>query len=171
MRQPGPSSTIWPSRSKSWMSPDGYWGIFCPWIVPQSLAMLRGKQRTPMRRSSTFANKKAAGRWLTLSSVTRPDRSSRFRPVGEDTWIGLDDYYAGETLRVVRRPDGFQVALGYMVALSSSAVALYVSLILEPRIGDRSFAVLFAAIMGLAGGILPALRASRMSPATAMRAL
>ena len=31
--------------------------------------------------------------------------------------------------------------------------------------------VLFAAIMGLAGGILPALRASRMSPATAMRAL
>ena len=31
--------------------------------------------------------------------------------------------------------------------------------------------VLFAAIMGLAGGILPALRASRMSPAAAMRAL
>jgi putative ABC transport system permease protein len=31
--------------------------------------------------------------------------------------------------------------------------------------------VLFAAVMGLAGGILPALRASRMSPATAMRAL
>lgn len=31
--------------------------------------------------------------------------------------------------------------------------------------------VLFAAAMGLAGGILPALRASRMSPATAMRAL
>jgi putative ABC transport system permease protein len=31
--------------------------------------------------------------------------------------------------------------------------------------------VLFAAAMGLAGGLLPALRASRMSPATAMRAL
>jgi len=31
--------------------------------------------------------------------------------------------------------------------------------------------VLFAAVMGLAGGILPALRASRMSPAAAMRAL
>jgi len=31
--------------------------------------------------------------------------------------------------------------------------------------------VLFAAVMGLAGGILPALRASRLSPAQAMRAL
>jgi putative ABC transport system permease protein len=31
--------------------------------------------------------------------------------------------------------------------------------------------VAFAAVMGLVGGILPALRASRMSPATAMRAL
>jgi putative ABC transport system permease protein len=31
--------------------------------------------------------------------------------------------------------------------------------------------VLFAAVMGVAGGILPALRASRMSPAAAMRAL
>ncbi len=32
-------------------------------------------------------------------------RSSRFRPLGDGTWAGLDGYYAGETLRVVRRPD------------------------------------------------------------------
>ena len=33
-------------------------------------------------------------------------RESRFRPVGTDTWVGLDGYYAGETLRVVRDADG-----------------------------------------------------------------
>ena len=33
-------------------------------------------------------------------------RGSRFRPVGADEWLGLDGYYAGEPLRVVRRPDG-----------------------------------------------------------------
>ena len=32
-------------------------------------------------------------------------RSARFRRRGED-WVGLDGYYAGETLRVVRDPDG-----------------------------------------------------------------
>lgn len=33
-------------------------------------------------------------------------RSSRFRPVGADEYLGLDGYYAGETLRVVRAADG-----------------------------------------------------------------
>jgi CubicO group peptidase (beta-lactamase class C family) len=33
-------------------------------------------------------------------------RASRFRPVGEDEWLGLDGYYAGETLRVGRTADG-----------------------------------------------------------------
>lgn len=33
-------------------------------------------------------------------------RGSRFRPVGADAWVGLDGYYAGEPLRVVRRTDG-----------------------------------------------------------------
>ncbi len=33
-------------------------------------------------------------------------RGARFRPVGADEWVGLDSYYAGEPLRVVRRPDG-----------------------------------------------------------------
>ena len=33
-------------------------------------------------------------------------RGSRFRRLGDDLWVGLDGYYAGEPLRVVRRPDG-----------------------------------------------------------------
>ena len=33
-------------------------------------------------------------------------RSSRFRATGPDSWVGLDAYHAGETLRVVRDPAG-----------------------------------------------------------------
>jgi CubicO group peptidase (beta-lactamase class C family) len=33
-------------------------------------------------------------------------RGARFRPAGSDQWVGLDGYYAGEPLRVVRRADG-----------------------------------------------------------------
>ncbi|MEV7090374.1 serine hydrolase domain-containing protein [Streptomyces sp. NPDC093085] len=33
-------------------------------------------------------------------------RGSAFIAAGDDCWTGLDGYYAGETLRVVRRPDG-----------------------------------------------------------------
>jgi hypothetical protein len=33
-------------------------------------------------------------------------RGSRFRRLGADLWEGLDHYFAGEPLRVVRRPDG-----------------------------------------------------------------
>jgi PAS domain S-box-containing protein len=62
----------------------------------------------------------------------------------------------------VPRTDRGLVALGYMVALSSSAGALYLSLVLESRIGDGSFAVLFAAIMLSAwyGGLGPGLIAT-----------
>jgi hypothetical protein len=41
-----------------------------------------------------------------LSPVDSPGRASRFRPGGEDVWVGLDGYYAGETLRVGRASDG-----------------------------------------------------------------
>lgn len=34
------------------------------------------------------------------------NRASRFVALGEDMWLGLDSYYAGESLRVIRRPDG-----------------------------------------------------------------
>jgi hypothetical protein len=33
-------------------------------------------------------------------------RGARFRSTGTDQWVGLDGYYAGEPLRVVRRGDG-----------------------------------------------------------------
>ena len=33
-------------------------------------------------------------------------RGARFRPTGVDAWLGLDGYYAGEPLNVVRRADG-----------------------------------------------------------------
>ncbi|NHA67541.1 serine hydrolase domain-containing protein [Phycicoccus flavus] len=33
-------------------------------------------------------------------------RGARFRPTGEDAWVGLDGYLTGEPLTVVRRPDG-----------------------------------------------------------------
>jgi CubicO group peptidase (beta-lactamase class C family) len=44
--------------------------------------------------------------WFTLTPAQGNGRSSRFRPLGEDTWLGLDGYYAGETLRVGRNADG-----------------------------------------------------------------
>ncbi|MFE0187031.1 serine hydrolase domain-containing protein [Streptomyces sp. NPDC058989] len=47
-----------------------------------------------------------AERGLELAPLSRSGRSSRFRAEGDGTWTGLDGYYAGETLRVVRVPDG-----------------------------------------------------------------
>jgi hypothetical protein len=40
--------------------------------------------------------------WLDLKPLGGRGRASRFRPVAADEWIGLDGYYAGETLRAVR---------------------------------------------------------------------
>ncbi|GGW45094.1 serine hydrolase domain-containing protein [Streptomyces xantholiticus] len=43
---------------------------------------------------------------LELEPLRGGGRRSRFRAHGKEAWIGLDGYYAGETLRVVRRDDG-----------------------------------------------------------------
>lgn len=43
---------------------------------------------------------------LEVRDLGKRARTSRFRPAGDGTWTGLDGYYAGETLRVVRRADG-----------------------------------------------------------------
>ncbi len=43
---------------------------------------------------------------VSLTPPLSPGRTSRFRPRGDGTWEGLDGYYAGEALRVVRRADG-----------------------------------------------------------------
>ncbi|GGL02412.1 serine hydrolase [Sphaerisporangium melleum] len=46
------------------------------------------------------------GRDFVLGPVNGQGRASRFAAKDDGTWLGLDGYYAGETLRVVRRPDG-----------------------------------------------------------------
>jgi hypothetical protein len=43
---------------------------------------------------------------LELAPLSGRGRASRFRATGEENWIGLDGYYAGEPLRVRRRLDG-----------------------------------------------------------------
>jgi hypothetical protein len=47
-----------------------------------------------------------ADRTLDLSPVGGGGRLSRYRPETDGTWTGLDGYYAGETLRLVRDPGG-----------------------------------------------------------------
>ncbi|MCP2252025.1 CubicO group peptidase, beta-lactamase class C family [Prauserella aidingensis] len=44
--------------------------------------------------------------WLNLTPADGAGRASRFRPIGDDRWLGLDGYYAGETLTVGRVSDG-----------------------------------------------------------------
>ncbi|KJS53627.1 serine hydrolase [Streptomyces rubellomurinus] len=46
------------------------------------------------------------GRVLELTPLADHGRAARFRPQPDGTWLGLDRYYAGETLRVVRNSDG-----------------------------------------------------------------
>ncbi|MEV7600717.1 serine hydrolase domain-containing protein [Kitasatospora sp. NPDC089797] len=43
---------------------------------------------------------------LELAQLAGGRRGSRFRPCADGSWLGLDNYYTGETLRVVRHPDG-----------------------------------------------------------------
>jgi hypothetical protein len=47
-----------------------------------------------------------ANQWLELVPTNGTGRGSRFRPTGDGTWVGLDAYYASETLRVVRDSAG-----------------------------------------------------------------
>jgi hypothetical protein len=54
-----------------------------------------------------FSLRLEAGSHLQLSVLSgKSSRNARFRPLGDDTWIGLNGYYAGETLRPVRDADG-----------------------------------------------------------------
>jgi CubicO group peptidase (beta-lactamase class C family) len=47
-----------------------------------------------------------ADRGLELAPLGPTGRAARFRAEPDGTWTGLNGYYAGETLRVVRAPDG-----------------------------------------------------------------
>jgi CubicO group peptidase (beta-lactamase class C family) len=58
-----------------------------------------------------FAIHARAGGLLDLQPIGPFGRGSRFRPVGEERWIGMDGYYAGETLRVRRDAGGRVVDL------------------------------------------------------------
>ncbi|ATW49455.1 serine hydrolase domain-containing protein [Streptomyces peucetius] len=54
----------------------------------------------------TYGLRLVAEGGLGLEPLRGGGRRSRFRAHGKETWIGLDGYYAEETLRVVRRDDG-----------------------------------------------------------------
>ncbi|WP_194832920.1 serine hydrolase [Nocardia sp. XZ_19_369] len=43
---------------------------------------------------------------LSLKALAHGGRESRFRPDSDGSWTGLDGYYAGERMEVVRGPDG-----------------------------------------------------------------
>lgn len=58
-----------------------------------------------------FALRAVGSELLELQPVGHGGRGSRFRPVGKDTWIGMDNYYEGETLRVRRDATGRVVDL------------------------------------------------------------
>lgn len=71
--------------------PDGVLDVVGPWYWGPTPFVVRAT---------------GGGGWLDLKPVAGRGRASRFRPVKADEWIGLDGYYAGETLRAVRSPDG-----------------------------------------------------------------
>ncbi len=53
-----------------------------------------------------YALRVRADRWLDLGPLGPTGRASRFRPEDDGTWTGLDGYFVGEKLRLVRRGDG-----------------------------------------------------------------
>lgn len=53
-----------------------------------------------------FVLRLLGGGWVDLRPTAGGSRGSRFRPTGENEWVGLDGYYAGETLRLQHHPDG-----------------------------------------------------------------
>ena len=56
--------------------------------------------------AAPFALRLRSERGLELATLSERGRESRFRPSGDGTWTGLDGYYSGETLRVVRDGTG-----------------------------------------------------------------
>ncbi|MEU2108191.1 serine hydrolase domain-containing protein [Streptomyces sp. NPDC019507] len=56
--------------------------------------------------TSAFGLKLVEDRGIELYPLSGQGRGSRFRARTDGTWTGLDGYFAGETLRVVRLPEG-----------------------------------------------------------------
>lgn len=78
-----------------------------PWVaqpsVPASLLELTGSWFWGTSEGTVRVLEQG---WLKLEHVSGMTTTSRFRPAGTDTWTGLDGYFRGETLRVVRAGDG-----------------------------------------------------------------
>lgn len=55
---------------------------------------------------SAYALRLLPGRGLSLNPIDGAGRASRFAAQTDGTWLGLDGYYAGERLSLVRRADG-----------------------------------------------------------------
>ena len=56
---------------------------------------------------TAFGLRLEADGYLELGAMAgKGSRDARFKPVGDETWIGLNGYYAGETLRPVRDEEG-----------------------------------------------------------------
>jgi len=60
--------------------------------------------------TSAYGLRLRADGLLDLTGLSGAGRASRFKPLGDGSWVGLDGYQAGEVLRVVRA-DGRVVAL------------------------------------------------------------
>jgi CubicO group peptidase (beta-lactamase class C family) len=56
--------------------------------------------------ANPFALYLRADRGLEIKPLSKTGRASRFRAEHDGTWTGLDAYYTGETLRVIRDADG-----------------------------------------------------------------
>lgn len=56
--------------------------------------------------SSEFEVRAVDDSWLQLDPKSGAGRASRFEPNGEGRWVGLEGYYDGEPLHVVRHADG-----------------------------------------------------------------
>lgn len=71
--------------------------------VPQRVLELTGAWFWGTSEAALYAED---GGWLRLEHVSGMTRASRFRPNGDGSWTGLDHYFAGERLRVVRDATG-----------------------------------------------------------------
>ncbi|MFD9629168.1 serine hydrolase domain-containing protein [Streptomyces violascens] len=56
--------------------------------------------------TAAYGLRLTADRGVALEPLRGTGRSSRFKAAADGTWVGLDGYYRGETLRAVRQPDG-----------------------------------------------------------------
>ncbi|CAL9470218.1 serine hydrolase domain-containing protein [Streptomyces sp. enrichment culture] len=78
-----------------------------PWRpLPEADSALLALTGTWYWGTSPYGLKLLGDGRVELQPLRGVGRGSRFRPLPDGTWLGLDGYYDGEVLRVVRRQDG-----------------------------------------------------------------